>query len=396
MIRSYKYRAYPNKGEKIALEMILEACRQLYNTALEHRNLNYKDRKHKVNYYDQANALKNLDDPIFDLIHSQVQQDVLKRLQKSFDSFFRRIKNGEKPGYPRFKPANRYHSFTYPQATQFLINPKKKGKDKVKLGKFGSIDIRYHRPIPKEGKLKTCTVLRKNQKWYLIFVIELPNVEKNKDLTGEILGIDVGLEKFLTDSEGNTISNPRFYRKSEEKLKKEQRKLSRKSKKSNNYKKQSLKVARQYEKIANQRRDFLFKTAKSIVDQNPIIKVEALQIRNMLKNHKLAKSIADAGWGTFFSILENKAEEAGGLVMYVNPAGTSQTCTCGELVPKTLKDRIHICPKCGLVKDRDEVSAEIIRDRRPISRSGTDRSNACGEEKAQASSLKQEKFAISK
>ncbi len=412
MIRNYKYRLYPHEGAETALRIVLEACRQLYNTSLEHRNLNYKDRKHSVNYYDQANELPTLDDPMFSLLHSQVKQDVLRRLQRSFDAFFRRLRsgNGEKPGFPRFKGKNRYHSFVYPQSTGFAVNPTRKGHATLRLGNLGKIDMRYHRPIPRNAKMKTCTVLRKNRKWYAVLSVELPDVLQKNDL-GDPLGIDVGLEKFLTDSDGEKVPNPRFYRKAENELKKQQRKLAKRQggrkgeKKSNNYKKQSFKVARHHEKVANQRRDFQFKTALGIVRKSPLIKVEALLIRNMITNHKLAKSIVDAGWGTFFRILESKAEEAGGLVMYVNPSGTSQTCLCGEKVPKDLSVRVHNCPACGLVMDRDELSARLVQVAEPVrtSRTGTVRSHACGDSGdlterlvGVTGSLKQEKFPSSK
>jgi len=386
MIRNYKYRLYPHEGAETALGMALEASRQLYNTALEHRILNYRDRKHGINYYDQANELPLLDDPVFGLLHSQVRQDVLRRLQKSFDGFFRRLKsnNGDKPGFPRFKGKNRYHSFTYPQNTGFFVNPGRKKHATLRLGNLGIIDIRYHRPIPKDAKLKTCTILRKNRKWYAVFSVELPDVPRKKEL-GDPLGIDVGLERFLTDSDGKKVPNPRFYRKGEEKLKKGQRILAKKvggkpgEKKSSNCKKQSFKVAKLHEKVGNRRRDFQHKTARGIIDLNPFVKVEALSIQNMLKNHKLAKSIADAGWGTFFRMLDGKAEEAGGLVLYVNPAGTSQTCLCGAQVPKDLSVRLHACPVCGLVMDRDVVSAKLVKGRKGSSRSGTDRIQACGD-----------------
>lgn len=227
MKRNYRYRLYPHEGAETAMGMALEASRQLYNTALEHRILNYRDRKHGVSYYDQANELPTLDDPVFSLLHSQVRQDVLRRLEKSFDAFFRRLKsgNGDKPGFPRFKGKNRYHSFTYPQSTGFSVNPGRKKHATMRLGNLGKIDMRYHRLIPKDAKLKTCSILRKNRKWYAVISLELPDVPR-KIYLGDPLGIDVGLEKFLTDSDGDKVPNPRFYRRAEEKLKKGQRNLA--------------------------------------------------------------------------------------------------------------------------------------------------------------------------
>ena len=243
--------------------------------------------------------------------------------------------------------------------------------------------VGYSKKIPENAKIKFYTILRKNEKWYACISYEIPDVLRRKDL-GEPLGIDVGLMSLLTTSEGEHEENPRYYQKSQEKIAKQQQKLRRKEKFSNNWKKQQLKIARIYEKVTNQREDNLHKISRKLVDKYPYIKVENLTIQNMIQNGRYSKSIADASWGKLFEMLDYKVEEAGGLVEYVDPRGTSQVCTCGYPVPKELWDRIHICPNCGLVKDRDEVSADVI-----IQRDGTSRL-ACGEKRAQAVSKKQE------
>jgi putative transposase len=370
MILNYRYRLYPNKTAESTLSYVLEACRQLYNTTLEHRIVNYRDRKHYVNYNEQWRQLQSFyrEDPLFSGVYSQVLQTTLKRLDNSFRGLF---KNGR--GFPRYKARNRYHSFVYPQNTGFAIVPTRDKHAKLRLGGIGYINMRYHRPILDEATAKTCTILNKNGKWYAVISIVLPDVPKGR--IGKPIGIDVGLEKYAMLSTKERVENPRYYRKSEKKLAHEQRKAKRMQKGSNNRKKQMRKVANVHEHIVNQRRDFLHKLSRDLINNYSYIKVENLQIRNMVRNHKLAKSIADAGWGTFFNMLVYKAEGAGTLVEFVNPNGTSQTCTCDERVPKALKDRIHVCPKCGLVADRDWVSSEIIK-----GRDGTSRTKqACGE-----------------
>ena len=377
-LKTFKYRLYPHTGVLTAFLITLEASRQLYNTALEHRVVSWKDRKKRINYYDQANELPSLGDPVFDLVHSQVKQDVLRRLQKAFDAFFQRQKNRSsskgKTGFPRYKGKNRYHSFTYPQNTGFEIKETRPGHANLRLGALGTVKMRYHRPIPATGKVKTCTILRKNRKWYAVFSTELP---KTPMLPGVRYTEPVGLENYLALSDGSIEENPRYYRKAQVSTAKEQKKLKRVKNGSNNFRKQSLKVAKRHEKVANQRADFLHKLTKKLVDKYPYIKVESLKIENMVRNHKLSKSIMDAGWGTFFYMLAYKAAEAGTLVEFVNPRGTSKVCwSCGKLVPKDLKDREHKCTFCGFTAHRDLNSALVIRDRKPLkARAGTARTS---------------------
>ena len=380
MKRNWKYRLYPNKEQEEKLLHSLEACRQVYNTCLEQRIMLYRDRKKRISRIEQQNQLKEAKgEPAFKGVHSQVLQDPTFRLMRAFDAFYRRVAKKEKPGFPRFKGKNRYHSFTYPQATGFSINPTRPGHAGLRLGCIGSINMRYHREIPEEAVLKTSTILRKMRKWYAIISIKLPDVSSGR--VGKPVGLDVGLEKYATISTGEKIPNPRYLREADKRMAKEQRKLRKKlggikgQKKSGNYKKQSFEVAKCHERTANRRLDFLHKLTRDLINNYSYIKVENLRITNMMHNHKLAKSIADAGWGTFFQMLAYKAEEAGTLVEFVNPNGTSQTCLCGERVPKTLKDRLHVCPSCGLIADRDWVSAKLIE-----GRAGTVRTKACGDD----------------
>jgi putative transposase len=265
-----------------------------------------------------------------------------------------RKKLGLKAGFPRFKKYGRYKSITYPQSG-FKIEGKK-----LRLSKIGLVNIKLHRPV--QGVVKTLTIKRMSSgKWFAIFSCKI--TFKPKEKPNGAVGIDVGLHSFAVLSDRQVVENPQKYRKSEKKLAVLQRRFSRKKQKSGNREKARIKVAQLHEKIANQRNDFLHKTSRKIADSYSTVFVEDLQIPNMMRNHKLAKSIADASWGRFIQMLFYKAEEAGGKVVKVEPQGTTQKCSrCGLKVPKTLTDRIHACPRCGLEMDRDlNASRNILK-----------------------------------
>jgi len=289
-------------------------------------------------------------------VHSQVLQDVLRRLDKTFNNFFKRIRKGEKAGYPRFKGKYRYDSFTYPQSG-FALE-----KKKLQLSKIERITTKLHRPIPSEGVIKTCTIKRDVDHWYACFTVALPDpAPGSQRKIQNAIGVDVGLKSLLTLNNGDTITNPRWLRKSEKKLTKVQRWKDRKKKGSNNRHKQNTKVAQVHRKIRNQRKDFHHKLSRKLVDAYDLIVYEKLTIPNLVKNHHVAKSISDAVWGQLMCFTEYKAEEAGTLVDYVSAYNTTQLCSrCGKLVPKTLATRIHSCPYCGLDVARDHNSAITI------------------------------------
>ncbi|MBU4490681.1 MAG: transposase, partial [Actinobacteria bacterium] len=326
MKRTAKYRMYPNKTQERTLNNTLAVCCSIYNTCLEQRKMLLGDRKKRITRIEQQNQLTEAarEDTELRRVHSQVRQDPTFRVQRAFDAFFRRLADPRcnNPGYPRFKSRRRYDSFTYPQATGFSIKLTKKRHAKLRLGKIGSINIRYHRSIPEDATLKTCTVRRKNGRWYACITYEIPDVPVRDDL-GEPVGIDVGLENLFALPNGHLEENPRHYRKAEARLRVEQRKTKRMRKGSSNRNKQQRKVAILQEGTANRRHDNLHKITRRLVDAYPYIKVERLQIDNMRRNHNLAKSISDASWGTLFFMLDYKAEGAGGLVEYVDPRGTS-------------------------------------------------------------------------
>jgi putative transposase len=367
MIKSFKYRVYPTKIQEKRLIETLTTCRYLYNNALAERINKYKEDKTSVSYVNQANFLSKNKNEYQTQVHTQVLQDTLKRLDKSFKNFFRRVKNGEKAGFPRFKAKNRFNSFCYPQSGFKITNNQKR----IYLSKIGEIRIEYSREIV--GKMKTCSVIRDADHWYISITAET-NPVITKTTNTKSVGIDLGIKSFAVLSDGEVIDNPRHTRKSEQKLAKEQRRLSRKKKGSNNRKKQILVVARTHRKIRNQRNDFLHKTSTNLVREYGKLVFENLNIKGMVKNHKLAKHISDCSWNRLIQLVQYKAEEAGVEVVLINPRNTTQICSgCGEIVPKDLSDRIHCCPHCGLVMDRD-LNASIN-----IHTVGTTGIYACGE-----------------
>jgi len=363
MRKSYQFRIYPNKNQEVKLNSALSTCRRLYNDSLSERKrqaeLNNLYRSFDVfpwgkpewiNYYDQQNALPDNKNQYQKELHSHVLQNVLRRVDIAFKNFFR----GN--GYPRFQGRNRYNSFTYPDS-----NGGYKIIDGLLwLSKIGKIKLVQHREM--EGRIKTCTIKKDIDQWYVIFSVDIdkqmPTVEVKTST-----GIDVGLSSLLTLSNGEQIKPPEFLRASEKKLTREQIKLSKKKRGSNNRRKQRTEVAKVHRKTRNQRKDFAHKTSRILVDTYDKIVFEDLQIKNMMRNHHLSKSISDAGWYQLISLTKSKAEYAGKTVELVNPKGTSQVCICGCSVPKKLSMRIHNCPKCGLVSGRDHVSAMVIESR---------------------------------
>ena len=355
-MKAYKYRLKPSAKVIAIFQSWLALLCELYNAALQERRDAYRINHLSINYKAQANQLPEIkkDRPEFVRIHSQVIQDSLKRVESAFDGFFRRVKEGRKPGYPRFRSGSRYDSFRYPQSGFSL-----KGR-KLHLSKIGKVNVHLSRPI--EGEIKTCTIKREPDGWYVIFAVEEPK----KEITPapkESVGIDVGIESFatLSDDEAAPIENPQYFRRAEKDLKKAQRRVSRRVKGGKGRKKAVQLLAKKHLKVKRQRRDFHFKEAGKLVNQYQSIRVEELNIQGMVKNHHLAKSISDAGWGQFIEIVIFKAEEAGRKVIKVNPAYTSQDCSrCGHRNSITLATRIYRCSKCRLVIHRDRNGAKRI------------------------------------
>ena len=281
---------------------------------------------------------------------------MLQRLDKAFQAFFRRLKAGEKPGYPRFKPGTRYTSFCYKE----FGNGATLDNGFLVLSKIGRIALRWSRPI--EGTPKTVTVSREADGYSVCFSCADVPVDPLPP-TGQQTGIDVGLASFATLSNGEHICNPRWYRTAERRLKTAQRRVSRRKKGSHRRRKAVTLLAKARLEVQRQRQDFHHKEALKLLQQHDTIYLEDVQVANMVRNHRLAKSISDASWAQFHAILEAKAVYAGRRVVAVPPAYTSQDCSgCGERVRKSLSVRTHICPnpECGLVLDRDENAAKNI------------------------------------
>jgi putative transposase len=310
-----------------------------------------------VTYYQQKAELPGIKAVMLEYaeVHSQVLQDVVLRVERAYQAFFQRIKDGGTPGYPRFQGHARYHSFTYPQ---FGNGATLDGGDLV-LAKIGRIAVRWSRPL--EGTPKTVTISKEADGWYVIVscagvpVVPLPP-------TGRETGIDVGLKVFLITANGEIVENPRHYRRAERHLAKCQRRVSRRMRGSHRRRKAVAVLAKAHQTVHRQRTDFHHKTALALLRANDTIYLEELRVANLARNPHLAKSIHDAGWAQFRAILDAKAVCAGRRVIAVPAHYTTQDCSgCGERVPKSLSMRTHVCPSCGLVLDRDYNAALNIQ-----------------------------------
>ncbi len=351
MHQTFKYRLYPTKKQESTLRFTLEECRWLYNNLLEQRQLAYEDLGVSLSCFDQVNRKTQLrkDRPSLSRVHSQVAANVAVRLDLAFKAFFRRVKKGEQPGYPRFHGEGRYDSFTYPD-TGFKI----KG-DTIYLSKIGNVKAIIHRPI--EGTIKTCTIRKTpTGKWFVTFSCEVEPLPL--PVTDAQVGIDVGLTTFATLSNGGKIENPRFYRKEEANLRRAQQRKEKAPIGSALWQKRKAIVARVHERIANKRRDFVHQESRKIVNAYQTIAVEDLEVNRMVHNHCFAKSILDAAWTDFTNSLQYKAAYAGRRFVNVFPAYTSQDCSaCGHRQKMPLSEREYRCPCCGITLDRDHNAA---------------------------------------
>lgn len=360
-MRTFEYRLYPNTEQSHLLMQCLIGSRLLYNEMLEAVKQQYENKQTFPGKYDLTARFKGRGG---EHIPATTVQTLADRLSKALKGFLARKELGCKGGFPRFKKGNQWHSIQLRQygtsRDVWLDEDNKHLHVPAKLGK--SLKIKLHRPF--EGAPKTVhLVLRADNHWYALIVCEtLPQTEHLPSACSHVdIGIDVGLTSFLTDSEGHTIANPRFYRASQRTLRRKQRTLCRRQRGSHRKRKAAKNVAKTHLKIDRERRDFHFKTAKPYADGYHHIAVENLQITNMVKNHHLSKSIMDASWGAFLDILSDKAARAGHQVIRVTPRFTSQKCyKCGEIVQKSLSVRTHMCPFCGFVADRDVNAARNI------------------------------------
>lgn len=351
LTRTYKYRLYPTKAQRERFDETLALCCELYNAALQERRDAWRFNHISIGYNQQAAQLVEIKKfrPEYSAIYSQVVQDVLRRLDRTFTAFFARVRRSAPPGFPRFKPSSRYHSFTYTQSG-FSV---KDGK--LSLSKIGKVRIKLHRPT--EGKIKTCTIKREGGRWYVCFSVECE--AKPLPKTAKVIGLDVGLSRFATFSDGTEIENPRYFQTSQARLRRAQRKVSRRKKGSVRRRKAVQLLARLHAHIKQQRADFHHKVSRTLVNSYGLIAVEDLNTKG-LASGMFAKSVRDAGWSAFIMKLAYKAESADRQLIKVDPRGTSQTCLCGASTPKTLSQRWHHCSACGLSAARDHVSAQLI------------------------------------
>lgn len=357
MLKAFQYRLYPTKSQERLLESTLETCRRFYNACLAERKEAYEQEKRTISKFAQLRQVKTLKqtNPYAATVHSHILQVVVSDLDKAFQAFFRRVKAGEKPGYPRFKGRNRFDSFGLKEyGNGFRLDGQR-----LKLSGIGRVAVRWHREL--EGQIKTARVIRKAGHWYVSFACEVEQPEPLPS-TGQSVGVDVGVASLITLSDGTKVDNPKWYRASQAKLRIAQRRVARRKKGGKNRRKAVLQLQRLHVHTQNQRRDFLNKLAHGLVQANDVIAVEDLQIQNMVRNKHLSKSILDSGWGYFRQRLAAKAAEAGRVVVAVNPAYTSKTCSgCGTVFEHlTLSDRWVECA-CGLSLDRDHNAALNIQ-----------------------------------
>ena len=346
--KTFKYRLYPNRKQRESLTATLDVCRHLYNDALQERRDAWKTCRTSVTFNMQSAQLpacKDADMPMRS-VYSQVLQDVLHRVDKTYKAFFRRGN-----GFPRFKGKGWFDSFTYPQLG-FSVSG-----SQLSLSKIGNVKIKLHRPIA--GDVKTLTLKNENGKWYACFscVVDVEPLPENDS----VVGIDVGLESFAVTSDAEIIDNPRWYRAAQKVLRRKQRHVSRCTKRSGGWKRACQYVAKLHRHVFNQRNDFQHKVSRDFVNNYGFIAVEDLNVKG-LAGGMLAKSVHDAAWSSFIAKLSYKAESADRLLVKVDARRTSQQCPCGAPVPKKLWDRKHHCTVCGLHTTRDHASAlEILR-----------------------------------
>ncbi|QKY68450.1 RNA-guided endonuclease TnpB family protein [Lentibacillus sp. CBA3610] len=366
---NYKYEMYPNEEQTQTLDSWLSICRQQYNSALLDKQRFYQKNQtglSRTQLQKQQKADKQKI-PFLKTIPSQPFQEVFFPLERAYKNFFE-----GRARYPKLKKHKDYNSLTF---TQFGVDKrhvknKKTGEVKRRdvryaaslddnnhllISKLGAVYVNFHRPL--EGKVKQVTIKRQGSRWFAIFSVER-HVNETVDFPVQSTGIDVGIQKFAVLSDGTTVDNPKFLLKEEKKLHRAQKKLSLMKKGSNNWKKQLQKVQQLHIKIANQRRDFLHKLSYRLSKTYKFVFVEDLIIRNMVKNRNLAKSIHEAGWGTFSNMLTYKCNNNGGKLVKIKPHYTSQDCSgCMARVKKSLSVRTHVCKSCGTILDRDHNAA---------------------------------------
>jgi putative transposase len=364
MLRTYEHKLYLNAQQEKSLESWLRTCCGIYNRALEQRIKAYKRRGESINYYQQQALLTKQRSRIkmLGLVPLAFERDALRRVDRGFKAFFRRLKDGQKPGFPRFRSWRRYTSLEYVVVSVYA------NSETIRIPGIGNVRSRG-RDIP-TGKQKILRILHRADGWYAQVVVDDGRTAPLKLPAKTSVGIDMGLTSFATLSTGEKIGNPRFGKVSLRKLKFSQRRLARCERHSKNRHKAVNRVVRCHELIAAQRRDFAHQLSTDLVRRFDLIAFENLNIRGMVRNRSLARSIMDAAWGMFANFVTCKAESAGRHAVGVHAPGTSQECPwCGAVKEKSLSERTHQCPcRPGVTIDRDHASALVI-----LSRAGGNR-----------------------
>jgi putative transposase len=356
----YEYKVHARRGQYEAIDEAIRVTQFIRNKCLR---LWMETRGTGRNDFQSYCAALAREYPFARTLNSQARQASADRAWFAISGFYKNCKQRKagRKGYPRFQRNNR--SVEYKQ-TGWKLEP-----DGTHLTFTDGCGIGRVRLVGNKGQqieafpakqIKRVRLLKRADGYYVQFGVQTDRVAQHAP-TGAQTGIDVGLRAYYTDSEGNTVANPRFFRKAEKRLKRLQRHLSRTRKQSKNRKKARQKVAKAHLKVHRQREDFARKTANALVSSHDLIAYEHLQIRNMVKNRHLAKSIHDAGWGTFLRWVRYYGVLHGVPILAVEPQYTSQDCSaCGKRVKKSLSMRTHICPKCGMVLDRDHNAARNI------------------------------------
>ena len=363
MRRAYKFRAYPTVSQEgRAVRLLRDHC-DLYNAALEERRDAWRKRNVSVGFNDQCAQLKEIrkNDPTGQGRHScTAQQQTLRCLDATFRAFFRRAKaKRHRVGYPRFKPYQRFDQVRFVAGDGAKWMPPGAGRwARASFQAVGHLKVRQHRPV--NGRVKMLQLKRECRRWYVIVVIEAD--AEPLPPSGRTAGVDVGVARFLTTSDGVVVANPRFLDSAQPRIARLQRRKERARLGSGNRRRLRRTLAREWRKVRNQRRDFHHKTARALVDTYDVLALEDLHIggltasargtaeepgRNLAQKAGLNRSILDAGWGQFASTLVAKAESAGRRVIRVKPGYTSLDChACGSRCARPRQD-IVICPNCG-------------------------------------------------
>ena len=365
MLKAFAYRIYPTKPQLRDLEEHLHRTRELYNAALQERRDAYKKVGKTINAFEKMRSLVEVKAvrPEYHRIHAHVLQGVITQLDRAFQGFFRRVKAGEKAGYPRFKGKERWDSFCFKQVwdngrDNWFGPGKPVGLNRIRIPNIGDVRIRWYRPLG--GRPKTLTLKRDGEHWYAVYVCEVE--AQPMAPSGAEVGIDLGVNpNFLITSDGEFVPAPKHYRTAERKLQRCQRVVSKRKKGGGGRRKAVALLKRQHRKVRNQRKDFHHKTARTLLEANDVVYHENLNVKAMSRS-RLSKSILDMGWGQFLSILSGKAAEAGRRVVGINPAYTSQVCSgCGS-VQKVPIGKPYECGACGLVINRDlNAALNILR-----------------------------------